>query len=155
MIYGVQTRALSFICDERGRLMVLLRSDDPVFQKFGQVYLTTTNPGVVKAWHLHHIQTDLVSCIRGEIELVLFDARETSPTVGEVAEFAMGEERPLLISIPPGIYHGWKCVSNEEAFIINVPTEPYKAGQPDEFRLPPDTDEIPYRWILTPGKRHG
>ena len=155
MIHGVRTRDLSFICDERGRLMVILRSDDPLFQKFGQVYLTTTYPGVVKAWHLHHIQTDLVSCIRGEIQIVLFDARVDSPTHGEVAEFATGEKHPLLITIPPGIYHGWKCVSEEEAFIVNVPTEPYRNGQPDEYRLPPDTDEIPYRWILTPGKRHG
>ena len=155
MIHGVRTEDLSFICDERGRLMVILRSDDPLFQRFGQVYLTTTYPGVVKAWHLHHIQTDLVSCIRGEIQLVLFDARHDSPTRGEVAEFATGEGHPLLISIPPGIYHGWKCVSEEEAFIVNVPTEPYRNGQPDEYRLPPDTAEIPYRWVLTPGKRHG
>jgi dTDP-4-dehydrorhamnose 3,5-epimerase len=155
MIRGVRTRDLSFICDERGRLMVILRSDDPAFSRFGQLYLTTTYPGVVKAWHLHRIQTDLVSCIRGEIQLVLYDAREASPTLGEVAEFATGEEHPLLVSIPPGVYHGWKCVSEEEAFVINVPTEPYRADRPDEVRLPPDTDDIPFRWILTPGRRHG
>jgi dTDP-4-dehydrorhamnose 3,5-epimerase len=155
VIEGVETRHLDFICDERGRLVVLLRSDDPVFRKFGQLYLTTTYPGVVKAWHLHHIQTDLVSCIRGEIQLVLYDSRRDSPTHGEVVEFTTGEEHPLLISIPPGIFHGWKCISDEEAFVINVPTELYRAGQPDEHRLPPDSAEIPYRWVLTPGKRHG
>ncbi len=152
---GVITRELHFICDERGRLVVLLRADDPAFRKFGQVYLTTTYPGVVKAWHLHRVQTDLVSCIRGEIELVLYDAREDSPTRGEVARFITGERNPLLITIPPGVYHGWKCISGEEAFVVNVPDELYRSEAPDEIRLPPDSEAIPHRWVLTPGKRHG
>jgi len=155
VIDGVLARELHFICDERGRLMVLLRSDDPIFRRFGQMYLTTTYPGVVKAWHLHRLQTDLVSCIRGEIELVLFDAREASPTRGEVARFVTGEKNPLLLSIPPGVYHGWKCVSEEEAFVVSVPDEVYRVDRPDEYRLPPDSEEIPFRWALTPGKRHG
>ena len=148
-------RDLHFICDERGRLVVILRSDDPVYRKFGQLYLTTTYPGVVKAWHLHRIQTDLASCIRGEIELVLYDAREGSPTRGEVVRLLTGEKNPSLVTIPPGVYHGWKCISEEEAFVVNVPTELYRSGEPDEIRLPPDSDAIPYRWVLTPGKRHG
>jgi dTDP-4-dehydrorhamnose 3,5-epimerase len=155
VIDGVRVRELNFICDDRGRLVVLLTAEDPAFRRFGQVYLTTTYPGVVKAWHLHHVQTDLVSCIRGEIELVLCDAREESPTRGEVGRFITGEKKPLLVSIPPGVYHGWKCISGEEAFIVNVPDEVYRSDRPDEFRLPPDSDEIPFRWVLTPGKRHG
>ncbi len=135
--------------------MVLLRNDDPGFRKFGQVYVTTTYPGVVKAWHLHRVQTDLVSCIKGEIELVLHDAREGSPTRGEVARFITGERHPLLITIPPGVHHGWKCISEEEAFVVNVPDELYRSNRPDEVRLPPDSAEIPFRWVLTPGKRHG
>lgn len=152
---GVITHELRFICDERGRLMVLLRCDDPAFQKFGQLYVTTTYPGVVKAWHLHRAQTDLVSCIKGEIELVLYDAREDSPSRGEVARFVTGEKHPLLVVIPPGVYHGWRCISGEEAFVVNIPDEPYRDGKPDEFRLPPDSAEIPFRWVLSPGKRHG
>jgi len=152
---GVITRELHFICDDRGRLMVLLRCDDPAFRHFGQLYVTTTYQGVVKAWHLHRVQTDLVSCIKGEIELVLYDVREGSPTRGEVVRFITGEKHPLLVVIPPGVYHGWKCISGEEAFVVNVPDKPYNGEQPDEFRLPPDSAEIPFRWALTPGKRHG
>jgi dTDP-4-dehydrorhamnose 3,5-epimerase len=40
--------------------MEILRRDDPIFQKFGQVYMTTNYPGVVKAWHYHKKQALLV-----------------------------------------------------------------------------------------------
>jgi dTDP-4-dehydrorhamnose 3,5-epimerase len=155
MIQGVGTKQLHSICDERGRLMEILRSDEPIFKGFGQVYLTTTYPGVVKAWHLHRLQEDTVCCIRGEVQMILYDPRDDSPTRGEVNEFVIGEDHPLLVSIPAGIYHGWKCVSPGEAFVINIPTEPYNREQPDEYRLPPDSGEIPYRWVLTPGLKHG
>jgi dTDP-4-dehydrorhamnose 3,5-epimerase len=58
LIQGVQVKQLKWITDERGKLMEMLRSDDPIFQKFGQVYVTTCYPGVVKAWHYHKKQDD-------------------------------------------------------------------------------------------------
>jgi dTDP-4-dehydrorhamnose 3,5-epimerase len=155
MIEGVEVKKLKFIPDERGRLMEILRSDDNIFIKFGQVYMTTTYPGVVKAWHMHKKQWDFVCCIKGMIKLVLYDPREASRTKGEINEFFIGEYNPCLIRIPPEVYHGWKCVSETEAIVINIPTEPYNREKPDEYRLPPETQEIPYDWILTPGKKHG
>ena len=53
MIEGVKTKKLNVIPDERGRLMEIFRCDEELFEKFGQVYLTTCYPGVVKAWHTH------------------------------------------------------------------------------------------------------
>jgi len=78
MIDGVKTKNLRVIPDERGRLMEILRSDDSLFLNFGQVYVTTTYPGVVKAWHKHEKQTDNVACVQGMIKLVLYDPRENS-----------------------------------------------------------------------------
>ena len=147
MIEGVKLKKLKVIPDERGRLMEILRSDDELFIKFGQIYMTTTYPGVVKAWHLHKKQYDNVACLQGTIKLVLFDARENSPTYKQINEFYLGVHNPLLIQIPPHIYHGWKCVSLEEAIIVNIPTELYNYGNPDEFRLDPyDNGLIPYNW---------
>ena len=155
MISGVKIKNLRVIPDERGRLMEILRCDDDVFEEFGQVYMTTTYPGVVKAWHSHRLQTDFVTCVKGMIKMVLHDGRESSPTRGELNEFCIGEYNPLLISIPPGIHHGWKCISESESIVVNTPTRPYNREQPDEYRLPPDAKEIPYDWHLTPGKAHG
>ncbi|MCX7857560.1 MAG: dTDP-4-dehydrorhamnose 3,5-epimerase family protein [Deltaproteobacteria bacterium] len=146
MIHGVRIKKLNMIPDERGRLMEILRCDDEIFKKFGQVYLTTTYPGVVKAWHYHKIQDDYVTCIKGMIKLVLYDAREDSPTNGEINEFFIGDYNFTLVMIPKMVYHGWKCISESEALIINIPTEPYNRKNPDEFRVHPHINDIPYRW---------
>lgn len=146
MIEGVKVKKLRVVPDERGRLMEILRSDDEFFIKFGQVYMTTVYPGVVKAWHLHRIQTDNVVTLKGMIKLALYDSRDKSPTKGEVNEFFIGEHNPLLIQIPKEVYHGWKCISESEAVVVNCPTEVYNYEKPDEYRLPYDTPKIPYNW---------
>ena len=146
MIDGVRTKKLSLIPDERGRLMEILRNDEDIFQQFGQVYLTTTYPGVVKAWHFHKIQDDFITCVKGMLKLVLYDGREDSKTKGEIDEFFIGDFNPLLVKVPKMVFHGWKCVSQEEALVVNVPTEPYDRARPDEYRLDPHQNDIPYRW---------
>ena len=146
MIDGVKTKKLKVIPDERGRLMEILREDDELFVKFGQVYMTTTYPGVVKAWHKHTKQKDNVACIQGMIKLVLYDSREDSPTHKEINEFYIGIHNPVLVQIPSDIFHGWMCVSEEEAVIVNTPTEVYDYENPDEQRLDPHQNDIPYDW---------
>jgi len=151
MIDGVKVKKLRVIPDERGRLMEILRSDDELFSKFGQVYVTTVYPGIVKAWHLHKIQTDNVAALKGMIKLALYDSRENSSTKGEVNEFFIGEHNPSLVQIPKGVYHGWKCISESEAIVVNCPTEVYNYEKPDEYRLPYNTDQIPYDWEIKHG----
>ncbi len=148
MIEGVKTKKLSVIADERGRLMEILRCDEEIFQKFGQVYMTTTYPGVVKGWHYHKIQTDNVAVIHGMVKLVLYDAREESPTKGEVNQFFVGIHNSMLVRIPKGVYHGWKCIGNDEAIVVNCTTEPYNYKQPDEHRVPFDSPDVPYNWEI-------
>lgn len=154
-IDGVLVTPLRVIPDERGWLMEILRSDDPHFSAFGQVYMTTAYPNVVKAWHYHRKQTDNFTCVSGMMKVALYDARADSPTHGVVMEVFIGEKNPALITVPPGVYHGFKAIGNETAFFVSVPNLPYNREEPDEFRLPPDTTEIPYDWGLLPGLRHG
>jgi dTDP-4-dehydrorhamnose 3,5-epimerase len=146
MIDDVKTKRLKVIPDERGRLMEILRADDPLFLRFGQVYMTTTYPGVVKAWHKHEKQTDNLACVQGMIKLALYDPREKSPTFKEINQFYIGVHNPLLVQIPAGVYHGWMCVGEEEAIVINIPTEVYNYEHPDEQRLDPYENDIPYDW---------
>ncbi len=146
MIDGVKIKQLKVIPDERGRLMEILRCDDEAFVKFGQVYMTTAYPGVVKGWHYHKIQTDNMAVVSGMMKLVLYDGREKSPTKGEIMEIFFGEQRPCLVTIPPFIYHGFKCISDKEAIVVNVPTEAYNRHGPDEYRVHPHDNDIPYRW---------
>ena len=153
MIEGVRVKELKMIADERGILMEILRSDEPVFEQFGQVYVTMVKPGVVKGWHYHKVQCDHFVCLKGKALVVLYDARQDSKTFGEVNEFVIGFHNPLLIKIPPVVYHGFMSADeHEEAMILNVPTEAYHHAQPDEFRADPFSKEIPYHWEARAGR---
>ena len=146
MIDGVKIKKLKVIPDDRGRLMEILRADDEIFRKFGQVYVTTAFPGVAKAWHYHKIQTDHFTCVSGKMKLALYDARKNSKTYKEVNEFIVSMEDPLLVQIPPLVYHGFKCVSDNEAIVVNTVTEPYNYKTPDEYRVDAYDNDIPYDW---------
>ncbi len=146
MIEGVKTKKHRIIPDERGRLMEILREDDEAFERFGQVYMTTNYPGVVKAWHYHEKQSDNVTCLKGMIKLVLHDIREDSPTFGKTEEYFIGEHNQMLIHIPPLVMHGWKCISETESLVVNVVTQKYNYKQPDEHRRPWDDPKIGYDW---------
>jgi dTDP-4-dehydrorhamnose 3,5-epimerase len=146
MIHGVEVKQLKVIPDERGRLMEVLRCDDSIFNKFGQVYVTTAHQGVVKGWHYHKKQEDNMAVVHGMMKIVLFDGRKESPTFGQVNEFFLGVHSPQLVKIPAMVLHGFKCISKEEAIVVNVPSEPYDRESPDEFKLDPHDNKIPYDW---------
>lgn len=151
LIQGVQVKQLKWVPDERGKLMEMLRCDDPFYQKFGQVYVTTCYPGVVKAWHYHRKQTDNQVVVKGMAKIALYDPRQDSSTKGLVNEFFIGEDNPMIISIPPLVIHGFKGYGSEPAYLVNCVTEPYDHQDPDEFRIDPFDNDIPYDWSLKQG----
>lgn len=151
LIDGVNVKQLKVIADERGYLMEMMRKDDPFFQRFGQTYVSVAYPGVVKGWHYHKIQTDHFVIVKGMMKVVLYDDREGSPTRGTINEFFMGERNPILITIPPGVWHGMKGIGTEPAMLVNCPTEPYRYDQPDEYRVDPHQNDIPYDWTRKDG----
>ena len=147
LIQGVQVKPLKVIPDDRGRLMEILRVDDPIFDRFGQVYVTTAKPGVVKAWHYHKLQADHWVCLVGKARVGLYDARPDSPTRGLTNEFLMTPEEPVLIKIPVFVYHGFKgAAADRDTMIMNIPTVPYNYQTPDEYRADPYDSSIPFDW---------
>lgn len=146
MINGVKIKKLKLLPDDRGRLMEILRCDDEIFTKFGQVYMTSAYPCIIKAWHYHKIQTDHFTCISGKMRLALYDARKDSPTYGQINDFIISLENPMVVKIPPFVYHGFKCISDVEAVVINVPDFPYNPKQPDEYRIDAFKNDIDYDW---------
>ena len=146
MIVGVEVKHLVKRTDDRGFLMEVLRSDDPIFQQFGQAYVSLNYPGVVRAWHWHEHQDDCFCCIQGMIQVPLYDLRDDSPTHGELNEFFLGDHNPILLRIPRGVAHGYRTIGVVPSLLLNLPSEPFNRDKPDELRLPWDTDCIPYSW---------
>ena len=100
----------------------------------------------LSAWHMHERQTDTIVVLNGSIRLVLFDDREESATRGHLNVFNLSRMSPAAISVPPGVWHGIQNLENTESSFINYFDHPYDYAAPDEWRLPSDTDEIPYRF---------
>ncbi len=156
-IDGVVIQPLSWFDDQRGGLSVLMRADQPHLrgERFGQAYVTSVVPGVVKAWHRHQQQWDRMVGLVGRTLLVLQDGRPVSPTRGETVEIVFGERQHQLVLIPPGVWHGLKALSTVESLVLNLPDRPYSVEAPDEQRSPPHASPIPgqsaYDWSRRDG----
>lgn len=145
-INGISTIPLKKVVNDRGHLLEIEREDDPHYPGFGQAYITCTLPGVVKAWYRHHKQVDQIALVKGELLVALYDSRKDSSTRNNLMEIRTSEQSPLLIQIPPGVWHGFKPLGNEPAYLLHLNSVAYNFEQTDEDRLPPDTPLIPYEW---------
>jgi dTDP-4-dehydrorhamnose 3,5-epimerase len=146
MIEGVVVTPLRQIFDERGKVMHMLREDSNVFSRFGEIYFSCTHPGVVKAWHLHKEMTLNYAVILGEIKFVLFDDRQGSPTRGCIQELFISPENYMLVTVPPMIWNGFKCVGNATSIVANCATLPH--NNEELIRKSPSDISIPYTWAL-------
>ena len=144
MIEGVKINDLKRICDERGSIWHMLRSDAEHFEQFGEIYFATIYPGVVKGWHEHTEQTQNYAVVAGMIKLVLYDNREGSPTYKKLEEVFIGDENYKLITIPPGVVNGYKSITPTRAIVANCSTLPHSPGE--MIRYDPNESFINYSW---------
>ncbi|HZS34555.1 MAG TPA: dTDP-4-dehydrorhamnose 3,5-epimerase family protein [Methylomirabilota bacterium] len=150
-IEGLRFRTSRPVPHEDGTLTEIARTDWPeVDQPIVQTHVTTTLPGRTRAWGLHRRSTDRLFVVRGLVSIVVYDGRLSSPTRGLVNEFKLSERNPGLLVIPPDLYHGWKVIGPDEAFIVNMPTCAYDHASPDALDLPYESPLaariVPWRW---------
>jgi dTDP-4-dehydrorhamnose 3,5-epimerase len=149
VIGGVRLTPLRQITDERGAILHMLRADAPHFEEFGEIYFSMVYPGVVKGWHIHDRMTLNYAVPVGMIKLVLHDDREESPSRGETMEIVTGERAYQLVTVPPGVWNGFKGIGTEPALVANCATLPHDPGE--IHRLDPFENHIPYDWALKHG----
>ena len=144
MIKGVMITPLKQIIDERGKVMHMLRCDEEIFQKFGEIYFSCVHPGVIKGWHIHKRMTLNYAVPYGKIEFVLYDDRLNSPTKGELQKFLLSPDNYMLVTVPPMVWNGFKGLGNEMTIVANCATLPH---DPEEIeRIDPFDPSIPYNW---------
>ncbi len=156
LIAGVVVRETRNVPKAGGYLTEIYRADWhvddlPVAQLF-QVVLT---PGALSAWHAHQFVTDRLFVNQGLIRIVLYDTRPGSPTRGLINEFKFGTVRPALVVVPPQVWHGIQNLGPASSSILNLVDQAYSYEDPDHWRLPPDTGEIPFRFAVATGARTG
>jgi len=144
VIAGVRVDPLRVIPDERGEIRHFFRSDDPAFERFGEVYFSVLHPGWAKGWHLHRTNTLNYAVPVGAVKLVLYDERDGSPTKGEVQEIDLGAAQPVRVRIPPGVWNAHRNEGSTDAVLANCATEPHDPSE--SIRLALDDPRIPYAW---------
>lgn len=143
-------KTLGIFLDDRGYLSEILRSDDPFYSKFGQVYLSTINPNTIKGFHVHEKKTDIITCVSGQVKFVAILSGKNNELVN-LHEIHMSSVSRKLVVVPPGWWHGWMCIGSKEAMLINVTTEPFHAHDKDERRIDPINNPWDYKWEVKHG----
>jgi dTDP-4-dehydrorhamnose 3,5-epimerase len=146
-IAGVVVRPAVTHVDERGELCEIYNPAWGIHESpMVYAYQSMIRPGKVKGWVVHHLQDDRLFVSLGTFRFVLYDARAGSPTQGAINEIFLSERNRAMIIIPRGVYHALQNVGKTDAYFINLPTRAYDHSDPDKYRLPLDTDLIPYRF---------
>ena len=143
MLDGVTVTPLKRIADERGAVLHMLRADDPLFEGFGEIYFSVVRAGVIKAWKRHSRMIQHFAVPSGNIRLVIFDARNDSPTNGQLQEILTGEDHYARVRIPPGVWYGFQALERD-AMIANCASIPHDPAEAENIDL--HSEHIPYRW---------
>lgn len=148
MIAGVEIKKLSRHSDERGYFEEIIRVTDEFFKEgFGQLSYSHVHQGVVKAWHLHKVQSQWTCILKGSAKIVLHDVRDNSKTFGTTMEFLAGENySDIVYKFPPGVAHGYRCIYGP-MLVLYVTSGVYDNS--DEARIPHDDKRIGYDWLKT------
>ena len=102
---------------------------------FGQMNFSCMQPGVIKAWHKHENQTDIWVVVRGDLKVGVIHEFEVSEGIDHKAWYAViGEHKPGIIIIPPGLWHGCTVNTKKVAGLVYITDKIYNPGTPDEQR---------------------
>jgi len=116
---GIEFKDLKVFANDQGYLFETLRNDDSIFGgSFGQVLVSVLYPGVIKGLHKHSKQTDYTTCVKGNIKYIV--AKENEDGSADVKTYVLGENNPVLIKVPPGYWHGYMPLANQEATVLHV-----------------------------------
>ena len=141
MIKDLVVKKINKYEDERGWLAEIYREDEIDFH-VAMSYISSTKPGVIRGPHEHKYQSDFFVFIGpGDFELHLWDRRKESETFKEYVKIAVGVKNPCFVIVPPGVVHGYKCISSDSGWCVNLPNKLYKGKNKSE-----EIDEI--RWEI-------
>ena len=143
-IEGIKISPLKIISDHRGSVMHMLRNDNQVFEKFGEIYFSTILENKIKAWHLHKEATLNYACVYGKVKLVLYDEREQSKTLGKYQELFLSIENYSLITIPPNVWNGFKGLNKGHSIIANCLNLPH--NEKEMIRSEINDKRFNYKW---------
>jgi dTDP-4-dehydrorhamnose 3,5-epimerase len=146
-ISGVVVHEVRHVPRDHGVITEIFRPEwDPTGLPVVHIYQSRLFPAAIGAWSCHSQTIDRLFVNQGYLKIVLFDGRQESSTSGQIMELYAGDARPAFLIIPFGVWHGLQNLGASDALVLNYPTRAYNYEDPDHYRLPYDSQEIPYNW---------
>ncbi len=143
-IAGVRILELGNILTRSGWMTEVFRSDRSGIEITPrQINWAELSPHGVTDWHRHTGQTDHLVGVGGVIKLVLCDGRAGSPTERETDIVRIGALRPVMVIVPPGVWHALRNESGQPAGYLNITDQLFNHEHPDNWRLNADQIELP------------
>ena len=132
---GLEFKQIKIFANDQGYLFETVRKDDKIFDgQFGQVLVSVLYPGIIKGLHKHELQTDYTTCIKGNIKYCVVKEKDGKP---EIEAYIIGEKNPVVIKVPPGIWHGYSPLSSKEAIVLHLMDKTYDPKNDDTERKDP------------------
>jgi len=144
LINGVQLIPQKIITNPNGDLFHIIKNTDIGFVNFGEAYISTVNFNSIKAWKRHHRMTANFVVPVGCIKIVIFDSRDTSPTSGMINEFSLSLENYMRLTVPPGVFYGFKGIENGLNLLINIADIVHDPLEQETISI--EKSEIKYFW---------
>ncbi len=135
-IKGLEIIPLEVHVDDRGYLIEIVRATDSFMKKFGQVYVVgSSTRGTIRAFHKHQKLWDYFFIANGSAKFAFYDDRKKSSSFKKIETAIATPRNPILIIVPPGVYHGWMALE-DNTIMISTASEVYNRKKPDETRVP-------------------
>lgn len=142
VIEGVELLPLKLHTDDGGNFLELFRLSDGKWQGSSapfivqQISMSTMEPGVVKAYHLHQHQDDVWFVPPAHRLLInLHDLRQDSATFDAHMRVVLGGGTAQLLRIPAGVAHGAKNCYSTTMTVFYATSQHFNPEEPDELRL--------------------
>jgi UDP-2-acetamido-2,6-beta-L-arabino-hexul-4-ose reductase len=119
--------------DDRGSLTEFIKS-----KQFGQVFISTTKPGISRGDHWHNTKIEKFFVLDGEAEIT-FRNKVLSQ---DIIRYGVSGDIPTVVDIPTGYVHAIKNIGTKDLITIFWANEMLDKTKPDTF----------YEKVLTGGK---
>lgn len=111
--------------DNRGDLFEWIKSE-----YFGQIFVSTTKPGITRGNHYHHTKTEKFLVIRGEAEI-----RFRQIDSDQVITYKVSGSEPTVVDIPTGYSHNITNIGKTELITLFWANEIFDIHNPDTYFL--------------------
>lgn len=107
--------------DHRGWLFELIKS-----KQFGQIFVSTTHPGITRGNHGHNTKVEKFCVIQGKGTI-----RFRQIVTNEICSYDVSGEKIRIVDIPPGFTHSIENIGDTEMITLFWASEIFDPDSPD------------------------